>query len=93
MFSNGDCSEWMVMENFQFTNETGMTGAFRTVIASHYDINYQAKIHSRSSLAEDPWISWLYYGSDPWPYLLYGENSNTATLARVLNRHFNVWLS
>ena len=41
MFSNGECSEWMVVENNQFNTEFG-EGIDRYIIASHYDIDYYA---------------------------------------------------
>ena len=97
MFSNGDCSEWMVVENNQFNTQFG-SDIDRHIIASHYDIDYYAKWYNRVSSSEDPWISWndhtnyesLLYGEDSYsgqPFVFTRFNVNGA------DKNVNVWIS
>ena len=107
MFSNGDCSEWMVVENNQFNTQFGggagiddknPDGVDRHIIASHYNINYTAQWYNRdpSTHPEDPWISWAgwWYPHDgTHTSVLYGEASNPYIWGRFLNNYFNVFIS
>ena len=67
----------------------------RTVIASHYGIDYSAEFVSRPSFPEDPWITWKWWGYNAPNYvsILYGENANGDTPNRVANNYFNVFIS
>ena len=101
MFSNGDCSEWMVVENSQFNTyfgvDTSNTGVARRVIASHHDIDYTAEFTSRAAKPEDPWITWNSYFWNSGASVIYGEASlitgDHGIPDRVLGHYFNVWIS
>ena len=97
MFSNGDCSEWMVVKNDQFYTEFG-ANVSRHIIASHYDIDYSAKWQNRgpSMAPEDPWISFKDFPEDNYETILYGENNGGgAALNRFNNvdKSVNTWIS
>ena len=94
MFSNGDCSEWMITRNDQFTLSQSDPN-YGSIIASHFDIDYSALWWTRynGSFQEDPWISWRDHGYDNWRTILYGENKNGARLTRFQHDPYvNVWI-
>ena len=91
MFSNGDCSEWIVTRNDQFNTEFGANMS-RYIIASHYNDDYYAKWYNRGLTdSQDPSITW----SNTWDSntILYEENDSTNHQTRVNNSFFNVWIS
>eukprot|EP01084_Bolivina_argentea_P009173 17156_1 len=96
MFSNGDCSEWMVAENKQFTT-TFVSETERNILASHVSsTQYEALWWLRPTNAEDPWIS--YYDHDLYSYtsLLYGEAGTIWRRERFdapgADKSVNVWI-
>ena len=94
MFSNGDCTEWMVVENTQFNTQFG-SNIDRFIIASHYGTNYYSKWHNRG-IAQDPVITWgdsLIYTSLELDTKLYSEANNSHNTQRISNNFSNVWIS
>ena len=93
MFSNGDCSEWMVTTNDQFNTEFG-TDVNRHIIASHFDVDYTAEWHNRGIYYEDPWISFRDHSANNFETILYGENNILDHLDRFnTDKSVNVWIS
>eukprot|EP01083_Nonionella_stella_P166190 554908_1 len=81
MFSNGDCSEFLITSNDQFFSSSAR------IIASHYVSNVYTVTWNST------WISWQ---SDSHSTLLYGEASNTNHLDRFnvdgADLSVNVWI-
>eukprot|EP01083_Nonionella_stella_P019335 53776_1 len=76
MFSNGDCSEFLITSNDQFITSQNGTYLAR-IIASHYDTNVYNVTWNYTSI---PWLSWQ--NASHASTLLYGEASNTNHLDR-----------
>eukprot|EP01083_Nonionella_stella_P019334 53772_1 len=87
MFSNGDCSEFLITSSDPFISQNNPYLA--RIIASHYDTNYNVIWSYTSS----PWLSWQ---NTSVVTLLYGEASNTNHLDRFnvdgADLSVNVWI-
>eukprot|EP01084_Bolivina_argentea_P097385 175063_1 len=108
MFTNGDCTQWMVTENNQFLTES--QGAIPgTILASHLqNTPYQTDWLVRGiSNPEDPWISFKNHGDDDFATNMYSENAvpnsqpcDQATIGRCQrwddnpnsDKSLNVWI-
>eukprot|EP01083_Nonionella_stella_P156047 504851_1 len=85
MFSDGNCSRWLITTNDQFT--TNYPGQYSADILSSYTspTPYSALWYNRAAQLEDPWIS-VADGQD----VLYGENDNPYN--DPTGDLFNVWI-
>ena len=109
MFSNGDCSQWLVTTHDQFNQLAGadFTNTTKHIIASHFDVNYYAKWNYRtpntsygmaSVYWSDPWISWKDWDSDDYQTILFACNVRNEPNSMynppfAANGSFNVWMS
>ena len=92
MFSDGDCSQYLITQNNQFTS-TFSTKFDATIISSNYGNNYQSEWYNRPTNNEqDPMISWMDNNESS---LLYVENNDTQFVTRFnnLDKWVNVWIS
>eukprot|EP01083_Nonionella_stella_P107621 311908_1 len=91
MFSNGDCSKWLITTNDQFT--TSHPAQYNATISLSYtsDISYTTLWWNRQfdpiTFDADPWIS-ATDDSD----LLYGEAANEHFPENVTSAVYNVWI-
>ena len=93
MFSNGDCTEWLITRNDQFHDEISSPGANGHIYASHYDVDYDVFWYSNTN-GSAPWISWKF--ATEWDSILYLEDSVTVYgTERFANddKSVNVWIS
>eukprot|EP01084_Bolivina_argentea_P161928 281814_1 len=76
MFSNGDCSEWMVTTNDQFLT-VFPSAISATILASHVSTtSYQVDWLVRGdSNPEDPWISYGNHADNTFATNMYAENA------------------
>eukprot|EP01083_Nonionella_stella_P271277 919189_1 len=94
MFSNGDCSKWLITTHDQvMTLQPDPVPISVTILSSYTsDTPYTAKWSNRQydpiTYDEDPWIS---AGDHPTD-LLYGEAANEHHLDQVLGAFLNVWI-
>ena len=89
MFSDEDCSQWLITRNDQFTSI--YANEDRHIIASSNDIDYDAKWYNRGgSNLEDPWISLEDY---PTGALYGGANSEYNQNIFSAVSSINVWIS
>eukprot|EP01084_Bolivina_argentea_P035042 64979_1 len=74
LFSNGECSEWIVTINNEFLTAKGEDYS-AYIIASHYDINYNTTWNYDTNHLEDPMISWNNNNNNYLQSILYAENN------------------
>ena len=89
MFSNEDCTQWLITRNDQFTST--YTNEYKHIIASNYDLDYYVKWSNRGNgYPADPLISIQDYPNG----LLYAENVTSLNQNTFINSSsVNVWIS
>lgn len=80
LFTTGDFSRWMIMDQYQVNGETYSFGTPRIVKKSSIsDVSYSSAIHENRNggggeTGEDPWVAFSY--DDGTYIVMYGENAN-----------------
>eukprot|EP01084_Bolivina_argentea_P162066 282065_1 len=93
MFSNGNCTEWLVTKNKQFYVQSANPYS-ANIIASNFGNKYNVQWYSGTSVVSYPWISWQDISTNSFATMLYGENTTTTGILRFnsSDKYVNVWI-
>eukprot|EP01083_Nonionella_stella_P227374 806788_1 len=95
MFSNGDCSEYLITTYGDATYEPGSADLFQGHIhSSHFGDDYYATWQNWAGIPASPWISWNNHTTDNYRTILYGEDGDPGGRFQVpgADLSVNVWL-
>lgn len=92
LFSNGDCTKWLVTTYDEFGTAKGANYEARILKSHISDSPYFAKWYHRTTNLEDPWISYMDHWTDNRGTCLYGGNSNGHNKHNINGQHCNVWI-